>query len=171
MPPDGLSERHPTAADHPRVLAALDDWWGGLGGEAGRRERALLVPRLFLQHFNDTSYIVERPDGTITAFLIGFRSQSQPDVAYIHFVGVAPDLRRNGVAARLYERFIEQVRAGGARKVQSITSPANATSRAFHIGMGFAIDPSETVVDGLAVQRDYDGPGVDRVTFTRLLEH
>ena len=62
------------------------------------------------------------------------------------------------------------MRAVGVRRVKSVTSPANTTSRAFHTGMGFAIDASETVVDGLAVQRDYDGPGVDRVAFTRLLE-
>jgi predicted GNAT superfamily acetyltransferase len=168
--PDTLSLRHPTTADHPRLLAVLDEWWGGLGGDAGRLERALLMPRLFLQHFTDTSFIVERPDGSIGAFLIGFRSQSRPDVAYIHFVGVAPDLRRNRVAASLYGRFIEEARTAGARSVQSCTSPSNTTSQAFHRGMGFEIDPGETVRDGVAVQRDYDGPGIDRVTFTLSLE-
>jgi predicted GNAT superfamily acetyltransferase len=167
---DELSVRHPTVADHPRLQAALDAWWGDLGGEAGRLERSLLLPRLYLQHFTDTSFILERPDGSIGAFLVGFRSQSRPDVAYIHFVGVAPDLRRRHVAASLYERFIEQARRAGARRVQSCTSPSNATSRAFHTGMGFAIDESETVVDGVPVQRDYDGPGVDRVTFTLRLD-
>ena len=164
-----LATRHPTAADHPRILAVLDEWWGGLGGEPGRLERSLLLPRLFLQHFADTSYIVERPDGTIGAFLIGFHSQSRPDVAYVHFVGVAPDLRRHRLGASLYERFIEHARAAGARRVQAITSPSNVTSRAFHQGMGFELDPSETVVDGVPVQRDYDGPGIDRVTFTLRL--
>jgi predicted GNAT superfamily acetyltransferase len=168
--PDTLSVRHPTTADHPRLLAVLDEWWGGLGGEAGQLERSLLMPRLFLQHFTDTSFIAERPDGSIGAFLIGFRSQSRPDVAYIHFVGVAPDLRRLGVAAGLYGRFISGAQAAGARRVQSCTSPSNTTSQAFHTGMGFAIDPSETVRDGVAVQLDYDGPGIDRVTFTLLLE-
>ena len=165
----GLSVRHPVVADHPRLLAVLDEWWGGLGGEAGRLERALLMPRLFLQHFTDTSVIAERPDGSIGAFLIGFRSQSRPDVAYIHFVGVAPDLRRRGVAASLYGRFIEAARAAGARRVQSCTSPANTTSRAFHVGMGFTLDASETVRDGVPVQLDYDGPGIDRVSFTLVL--
>jgi GNAT superfamily N-acetyltransferase len=170
VPPDRLDVRHPTSADHPRLLAVLDEWWGGLGGEAGRLERSLLLPRLFFQHFTDTSYIVERQDGTIAAFLIGFRSQSQPDVAYIHFVGVAPDLRRMGLAGKLYERFGREQREVGARKVQSCTSPANTTSQAFHLGVGFTIDPSDSIVDGVPVQRDYDGPGIDRVTFTWLLD-
>ena len=52
--------RQPIVADHPRLLAVLDEWWGELGGEAGRLERALLMPRLFLQHFTDTSSSVER---------------------------------------------------------------------------------------------------------------
>ena len=83
---------------------------------------------------------------------------------------MAPDLRRNRVAASLYRRFIEEARAAGARRVQSCTSPANTTSQAFHTGMGFEIDPSETVRDGVAVQPDYDGPGIDRVSFTLSLE-
>jgi hypothetical protein len=37
--------------------------------------------------------------------------------------------------------------------------------------MGFEIDPSETVIDGVPVQRDYDGPGIDRVTFTLHLDY
>jgi predicted GNAT superfamily acetyltransferase len=168
--PDTLSVRRPTTADHPRLLAVLDEWWGGLGGEAGRLERALLLPRLFLQHFTDTSFIVERPDASIGAFLIGFRSQSRPEVAYIHFVGVAPDLRRNRVAASLYERFIEEVRVAGARTVQACTSPSNTTSQAFHAGMGFEIDASQTIRDGVAVQLDYDGPGIDRVSFTLSID-
>jgi N-acetylglutamate synthase-like GNAT family acetyltransferase len=165
-----LATRPPSAADHPRILRALDEWWGGLGGEAGRRERSLLLPRLFLQHFADTSYIVERADGSLGAFLIGLHSQSRPDVAYVHFVGVAPDLRRRGLAASLYERFLDAARAAGARKVQAITSPSNVTSQAFHQGIGFELDASETVVDGLPVQRDYDGPGIDRVAFTLQLQ-
>lgn len=56
------------------MLAVMDDWWGGLQGQAGSQQRALLLPRLFLQHFRDTSYVVEKTDGEMVAFLIGFRS-------------------------------------------------------------------------------------------------
>src|SRR5437016_73337 len=37
----------------------MAEWWGGLGGQDGSKQRALLVPRLFFQHFTDTSYLVE----------------------------------------------------------------------------------------------------------------
>ncbi|EPH39288.1 hypothetical protein STRAU_7641 [Streptomyces aurantiacus JA 4570] len=48
------------------MLAVLDTWWGGLKGEAAATERALLLPRLYFQHFTTTSLLVEhgsRPGG------------------------------------------------------------------------------------------------------------
>lgn len=68
----GLPVRHPTAADHARVLAVMHSWWNDFGGTAGSQQRAALVPRLFFQHFCDTSYLVEE-DGHLVAFLVGFR--------------------------------------------------------------------------------------------------
>lgn len=91
--PGDLTLRRPAPSDHPRLQVALAEWWGGLGGEAGALQRQLLVPRLFLQHFADTSFLVERPDRTLHAFLIGFLSQTDPRTAYIHFVGVCPEGR------------------------------------------------------------------------------
>lgn len=166
----GLALRPPTADDHPRVLSALGSWWGGFGGEAGAQQRALLLPRLFFQHFTDTSEIVERPDGQLTAFLIGFLSQSHPDVAYIHFVGVDPTRRRTGIAAELYARFCDRAARRGARLARCLTSPANTASLAFHTRIGFQIDPADTLIAGVPAQLDYDGPGLHRVTFTRALQ-
>ena len=167
--PEKLHTRHPTAADHGRVLAVLDEWWGGFGDAAGSQQRALLLPRLYFQHFTDSSYLVERADGRLVAFLVGFLSPADPAVAYIHFVGVDPALHRSGVARGLYTRFFEDAAARGARSVRCITSPGNSASLAFHNRLGFAIEPSQTLVDGVAVQRDYDGPGLDRVALTRTL--
>lgn len=166
---DGLEIRHPHADDQGRVLAVLDDWWAGFQGLDGARQRVLLLPRLFFQHFTDTSYLVERTDGQLIGFLIGFVSQSRPDVAYVHCVGIDPALRRTGVASALYRRFFADVAARGARTVECITSPGNATSVAFHTRLGFSIQPGQADVDGVAVQRDYDGPGLDRVAFVRRL--
>ncbi|MDN5929535.1 MAG: GNAT family N-acetyltransferase [Pseudonocardia sp.] len=161
--------RQPTEADHARVLAALESWWGGLGGVEGTAQRTALLPRLFFQHFTNTSLIVEE-DGELLGFLIGFLSQSQPDEAYIHFVGVAPALRGAGHGRQLYERFFTLVQPYGCRVVRAITSVTNVRSQAFHISMGFAVEHSETQVNGRSVQSDYDGPGLDRVTFIRILE-
>ncbi|MEU5235645.1 hypothetical protein ACH4UR_02190 [Streptomyces lydicus] len=112
--PEGFLVRHPVPADHRRLQVALAGWWGGLGGDAGALQRQLLVPRLFLQHFAGTSFLVERPDHTLHAFLIG--------------------------------------------------------SIAYHTRMGFRLEPGDrTDEHGVPVHRDYDGPGLDRVSFVRDL--
>jgi hypothetical protein len=64
------SWRPPVEPDHARVLAVLDRWWGRLGGDEGTSQRTALLPRLFFQHFTDTSFVVES-DGELVAFLIG----------------------------------------------------------------------------------------------------
>jgi ribosomal protein S18 acetylase RimI-like enzyme len=158
--PAGLVARHPNAEDHPRVLAVLDEWWGGLKGEAGALERALLLPRLYFQHFATTSFVVEHPDGKPAAFLVGFLSQTEPETAYIHFVGVDPALRGQGVGQALYQAFFALADRQGRRIVRCITSPENVGSQAFHARLGFTA--SEIIPD-------YDGPGLARVAFTRPL--
>ena len=143
--------RSATAADHLRVLAVADDWWGG-------RPIAGLAQRLFFEHFSDTSLIAEDDDG-LAAFLVGFLSQSRPAEAYVHMVGIRPDVRGSGLGRDLYERFFELARAAGRTAVTCITSPVNEGSIAFHTAMGFA---SELVPD-------HAGPGHDRVVFRRTL--
>jgi predicted GNAT superfamily acetyltransferase len=152
-------------ADYPALLRAIDTWWTqpGLETEAARVQRAALVPRLFLQHFADTSYAIER-EGELVAFLIGFHSQTRPDESYIHFVGVSPAHRRGGHGRRLYQRFFDDAARAGRTAVRCITSPGNALSIAYHRALGFELEY------GGAVQRDYDGPGLDRVAFVRRLD-
>src|SRR6187549_3173046 len=120
-PLTALAFRRATVDDHARVVAVISDWWGLPGTESLWR----LLPRLFFQHFADTSTIVDDADGALAGFLVGFRSQSAPDVAYVHFVGVRPDLRRSGLARALYERFFDEMRASGCRRVDAITGPGN----------------------------------------------
>jgi len=159
--------RRPTPEDHPAVLAVLGQWWGDTSAEAVR-QRALLLPRLFFQHFTDTSCIVER-QGELSAFLIGFLSQSRPDESYVHFVGVCPQARGRGLGRQLYERFFALSREHGRSRVRAITSDVNAGSHGFHTRMGFIAEPGPATFEGRPVQPDYDGPGLDRVTFVRTL--
>ena len=151
-----ISER-----DHAPVIAVVNDWWGG-------RQMAGLLPRLFFEHFQDTSFVIEE-DGQIIAFLIGFVSQSRPGQAYIHFVGIHPDQRKRGLGKQLYELFFETVRARGCDSVHCITAPINRGSIAFHTRMGFQIVTSDRERDGLSFTADYDGPGQDRVLFVKSL--
>lgn len=159
-----LHYRRPEESDHLRVVEAIPVWWGMPPGAAP----TALLPRLFFQHFTDTSFIVEDGGGRLVAFLIGFRSASRPHIAYIHFVGVAPELRRQGVARDLYERFFALMRDRGCTAVAAITGPVNRRSQSFHRTLGFT-QAGDTEVDGVLAYLDYDGPGEHRVTFTRHL--
>ena len=156
--------RQPTEDDYAAVARAIQSWWTlpGLDTPSAARERAALVPRLWLQHFATTSLLAES-GGALAGFLIGFLSQDRPDEGYIHFVGVAPDQRGRGIGRLLYERFFELCRRADRHAVRCVTSPTNTLSIAFHEAMGFAI---ERTGDAIA-KPDYDGVGVDRVSFVR----
>lgn len=162
--PPGFSIRHTRESDHPVIVEAIGRWWD----TPNRAMLGLLMPRLFLQFFTQTSWIVEDESGEIGAFLIGFRSQDDPDVAYIHFVGVDPELRRSRIAAQLYALFFAEMRERGCREVRAITGPFNKRSQAFHQAMGFE-QHGDRDIDGVLAYPDYDGPGEPRVTFTRDL--
>ncbi|HEY2060326.1 MAG TPA: GNAT family N-acetyltransferase [Amycolatopsis sp.] len=143
--------RQAEPADYDRIITVADEWWG--------RPVSSILPRLFLDHFFRTSLIAEEA-GSLAGFLVGLLSDSDPEAAYIHFLGVAPELRGAGLARRLYNRFFTLAEADGRSHVRAVTSPQNATSIAFHGAMGFSVTGP---VAG------YDGPGVDRIVFHRSL--
>ncbi|MBA3433320.1 MAG: GNAT family N-acetyltransferase [Actinobacteria bacterium] len=120
---------------------------------------APMLPRLFFLHFEGTSFVAEEGDD-LAGFVCGFLSQTDPEEAYIHFIGVSPEQRGTGIGRMLYERFFDEVRAQGRSVVRCVTSPANERSVAFHEALGFQVD---------RVAEDYDGPGEDRVLLLKLL--
>jgi predicted GNAT superfamily acetyltransferase len=148
-----LTIRHAQPSDYGRVIQHVNAWWGG-------RDMAPMLPKLFFLHFEGTSFVAEREDGTIAGFLIGFLSQTDDSEAYVHFVGIAPELRGSGLGRRLYERFFAAAKEHGRLDVRCVTSPANTASVAFHEALGFVAD---------RVAADYDGPGEDRVLFVKHL--
>lgn len=145
--------RHAKPSDYGRVIGRVNVWWGG-------REMAPVLPRLFFLHFEGTSFVAEDETGDLAGFLCGFLSQTDPDEAYIHFVGVSPEHRGEGIGRTLYEHFFEEVRRDGRSVVRCVTSPANDESVAFHEALGFVVD---------RVAEDYDGPGEDRVLLVKRL--
>ena len=151
MNPEDIRLRTATAADYDQIIAVVDDWWG--------RPVRHALPRVFLDHFHATSAIAES-DGELAGFLIGFLSPSQPGAAYIHFVGVHPTLRGNGLARVLYGRFFALAGANARQRVSAITAPQNAGSIAFHTAMGFTVTPPIP---------DYDGEASPKVLFERRL--
>ena len=146
-----ITLRAATPGDYDRIAAVLNDWWG--------RSVSHALPRLFLDHFHATSTVAET-GGDLAGFLVGFLSPSLPDAAYIHFVGVHPGHRRDGLARTLYERFFALAKADGRTVVRAVTAPVNERSIAFHTALGF------TISDPLP---GYDGPGDVKVRFERSL--
>jgi ribosomal protein S18 acetylase RimI-like enzyme len=144
------SIRHAEPSDFAVVTHVVDAWWGG-------RPVAPMLPKLFFIHFRDTSFVAER-DGTLRGFLCGFCSQTNGEEAYVHFVGVDPAERGNGLGRRLYERFFEAV--APRTIVRAVTSPANEGSIAFHTAIGFEVE---------RIDENYDGAGQARVLFIRKL--
>lgn len=140
------------AADYDEMVAVVDDWWS--------RAIAGSLPRLFLDHFHRSSLVARDRNGVLAGFLVGVLSPSQPGRAYVHFVGVAPAARGEGLGRRLYEQFFALARTAGCSRVGAITSPVNAGSIAFHRSLGFTV--SGPVVG-------YDGPGRDMMVFDRSL--
>lgn len=158
-----LNFRNISESDYVKVVSLVNEWWGG-------RNMSPMLPRLFFQHFQDTSFIVETEveNPEILGFLVGFVSQTNEVEAYIHFVGVHPEHRENGLGEQLYRRFFVRVNSLGCRRVSCVTSPVNKLSIAFHQQMGFTVLPGNSIAeDGLPITLDYDGPNEDRVLFTK----
>ncbi|MFC0559197.1 GNAT family N-acetyltransferase [Halalkalibacter alkalisediminis] len=154
--------RNVKSSDYNIISPLINDWWGG-------RQMSEMLPKLFFVHFNHTSFIAEK-DGEVVGFLIGFLSQSDSDVAYIHFVGVNPEYRKNQIGKQLYNEFFNVVKRNNRNIVRAVTSPVNKVSIAYHTKMGFTIETGDKEVDGVSVFSNYDGVNQDRVLFVKKVD-
>lgn len=159
--PKGLTIRNSKLSDHQRIISVMKDWWGG-------RDLTWMLPKLFLVHFCDTSFIIEKSED-LMAFLIGFLSQSKPNEGYIHLVGVHPDYRGMGLGEFLYHRFFQICKANDRDTIRSCTSPVNKGSIEFHRKIGFNVLKGNAEVDGIQVSLDYNGPGDSKVLFEKKI--
>ena len=144
-------------SDHPAIISVMKDWWGG-------RDLTYMLPRLFLNHFYKTSFVVELED-KLVGFLVGFLSPSEPDEGYIHFAGVDPPHHGKGIGIYLYHQFFQLCRKDNRNIVKACTSPVNKDSIAFHTHIGFSIKPGNTVLEGVQVTLDYNKPDDPKVLF------
>jgi ribosomal protein S18 acetylase RimI-like enzyme len=154
--------RRPIPDDWGRVMAVLPSWWDG-------RDLRSLLPKVFFEHFRSTSLLVEHED-LLVAFLVGFFCADHPDEAYVHFLGVAPEWRRVGLARDLYRRFFGLARADGRGVIRAVTAPVNTGSVAFHTALGFSMLPGDAEMDGVPVSLDEGPHGHHLVRFQLFLD-
>lgn len=153
--------RNTNGSDYSKIIPVINDWWDG-------RQMADMLPKLFFDHFQETSFVVEEYN-EIVGFLIGFVSQTNPDEAYIHFAGIHPDYRKQGTARHLYDHFFEAAKEKGCDTARCVTSPVNKRSISYHTRVGFSIEKGEGEIDGVPVKKNYDGLGQDRVLFVKRI--
>ncbi len=117
-------------SDYTFIKSVMNEWWGG-------RQVDHLQHELFFNHFIDTVFVAEL-DNKIIGFVNGFYSQTDPQSAYIHFVGISPDSRGIGLGRKLYLQFFDKCLADGKNKVYSCTREINSGSIEFHKKLGFS---------------------------------
>jgi len=139
-----LTIRPARLEDHRRIIAVVDDWWGG-------RRMAALLPSLFLENFAGTSLTAEDSRGELAGFLVGFDSPDHAGESYVHFVGVRPEQRGSGLGRDLHDRFAREAAARGTTTVRCVTSTVNTASVAFHTSIGFEVEgvDARLEVDGV----------------------
>jgi diaminobutyrate acetyltransferase len=81
---------------------------------------------LFCIDFADTCVVAE-VEGKLAGFVLGHRPPERPGAVFVWQVGVAPFMRKQGMARRLLEAFLEQ--NPGARWLEASVTPSNTASR------------------------------------------
>lgn len=144
-------------ADFDQIITNINDFWGS--------DRTLhLHHPMLIYEFGNTAFVIKDGD-TVCAYLFGFYSQTEP-IAYTHLLAVRDNYRRQGLARKLYEHFIECARKKHCSGIKAITKPINLESIAFHKSMGMKLIGKDTI-DGINVVRDHSGPGEHRVVFMK----
>jgi ribosomal protein S18 acetylase RimI-like enzyme len=131
-----------------------------------------MLPKLWFKDFTSTSFVIRGDDSQPIAFLVGYVSQTDKTKSYVHFIGVDPEYRTDGLGRSLYEAFATKALGLGANRIEAVTSPINATSLRFHESLGFMAKETsgELVLPTQASgHKDFDGIGEDRVVLVKLL--
>ena len=123
---------------------------------------------LYAQLFSSTCPVA-LVDGTVAGAVIAMRSQDNPDEIYIQDVMTHPDHRRKGVAAALIDVVRERAQRWGCKRIYLTSEPDNAPAYSAWTSLGFSNAAGDYTVDGVAIIRDFKGPGKDRAVFELLL--
>ncbi|HUJ10602.1 MAG TPA: GNAT family N-acetyltransferase [Verrucomicrobiae bacterium] len=142
-------------SDFLEILSRGEEFWGS------HFTRTFHHP-IFLREFGDTAFVV-RDQTKIVGYLFGFISQTEP-AAYVHLVATDPSARRQGIARKLYDHFLDLGRQRGCTKLKTITTVSNKDSIAFHASLGMKA-VGESNGGSVPIVENYSGPGEDRIVF------
>lgn len=120
------------------------------------------------RYFANTCFVAEK-EGQIIGFILGWISQVDNTIAYVHNICVIPKNRKNKIASSLYDRFIRAVKDNGCDRIFLIAGSTNKISINFHKSLGFrASDEGEAIIiDGVRAVKDYNGPGEHKVVLCK----
>lgn len=82
---------------------------------------------LFSHDFSKTGVVAETEDGDLAGFVVGHRPPERPDAVFVWQIGVAPWMRRQGLAGRMLEALVAQ-QSGDVRWLEATVSPDNVPS-------------------------------------------
>ena len=81
---------------------------------------------------------VAEAEGAVVGFVLGADTyEILEDTGHLEWLAVAPEQRREGLASRLIETFVETLRATGRKEVVADVSTANEASRAVFARAGW----------------------------------
>lgn len=128
------------------------------------------IYHLFTKYFANTCFVAEI-DNQIVGYILGFISQLEKNVAYIHNICIAPDLRRKKIGSSLYQEFFQNMKNEKCQKIFLIINPRNKLSISYHESLGFNVskEGEEFYVEGVRASKDYNGPGKHMVVMCKPL--
>lgn len=103
------------------------DMWRLISEMGGLERNSAYFYVLFCTDFAD-SCVVAEVDGALAGFVVGYRPPARPDSIFVWQVGVAPWMRRQGLAGRLLEALLDQQQPP-ARWLEATVTPDNQASR------------------------------------------
>ncbi|MDI6644831.1 MAG: GNAT family N-acetyltransferase [Methanobacteriaceae archaeon] len=132
------------------------------------------IYHIFTKFFQETSLILEKQeDGSICGFLLGLISQNNPNEAYIHLFCLKKELRGQGLAKRIIDKYKKIVKSRGCKKISLITKPINKKAIKFYTTLGFQLvtenDEKMVIINNVSAVKDYNGAGEHMVLFEYYL--
>ncbi len=101
--------------------------WQLVGEMGGLELNTAYFYVLFCMDFAETCVVAEADDGRLAGFVLGHRPPARPEAVFVWQVGVAPWMRRQGLAARLIEALLAQ-QSTPARWIEATVTPDNTAS-------------------------------------------